>query len=591
MNALKHAGEVRLRALTMMAAITCACALAQAQTSNNRAPLAVVKSVADKIINDTSFEFKLVPQKTELGVQFVDFRRTLGGGQPATGYALSFITSAKDTTVAFGLSNSDGAKIWLNDRLVFRRAASRPAELSEVSYDRFAFQDTLRLALQKGANKLLVKIVTQREPWIFFLRPITPAGDLEGAVQFSLKPLAPDLTAAWLCLGPFPASDLDAEFAPEKEFQPFYRYENKTLAWTAPPQNMLAELVVPPKATYKREPYSDWHYALGAAMMTLLHLADESGEQRYAEFAKKYCDFILAHYEAFAWQYHEQHAFRGSYHRLFRRTMLDDTGAPALPFVELLSRERSEKYQAFVAPIAEYVLRQQVRLPDGSFCRPEPEPNTVWADDLFMSGPFLLRMGKITGERIYFDEAARQIPKFAALLWDKKKQLFHHGWFSATQKNSVALWGRANGWMSWATSEALLHLPSDHPSRAKILKIFREHVASLAKYQSASGLWHQVLDHPESYEETSCSAMFVLAMARGVRNGWIDKQYKENALRGWQAIEKKIEADGTVHGICRGTGIGEELDFYFNRATFDHDPRGLGAVITAGIEVAKLSKR
>jgi rhamnogalacturonyl hydrolase YesR len=145
--------------------------------------------------------------------------------------------------------------------------------------------------------------------------------------------------------------------------------------------------------------------------------------------------------------------------------------------------------------------------------------------------------------------------------------------------------------MIWAMSEALLHLPSDHPSRAKLRKIFREHVTSLAKYQNAGGLWPQVLDQPESYEETSCSAMFVLAMARGVRNGWIDKQYKENALRGWQAIEKKIEADGTVHGICRGTGIGEDLAFYFNRATFDHDPRGLGAVITAGIEVAKLVRQ
>jgi rhamnogalacturonyl hydrolase YesR len=203
----------------------------------------------------------------------------------------------------------------------------------------------------------------------------------------------------------------------------------------------------------------------------------------------------------------------------------------------------------------------------------------------------LVKDDKVHQLKSNFDEMAQQIFHFAALLWDEKKQLFHHGWFNATGKNSVALWGRANGWMIWAMSEALLHLPSDHPSRPKLRKIFREHVTSLAKYQSATGLWHQVLDHPESYEETSCTAMFVLAIARGLRHGWIEKKYKENALRGWHALTKKIDADGTVHGICRGTGIGPDLEFYFNRATFDHDPRGLGAVITAGIEVGKLMKR
>jgi rhamnogalacturonyl hydrolase YesR len=558
-------------------------------------PLAIAQAVADKFINETSFDFKLVPQSTVLGVQVVDFRRTLGEPASGLGYALSTIISENDTTLSFGSSSSGGVKIWLNDRMIFKNTKNTIASVVEIAYNRFAFQDTIQFKLHKGANKILVKAAAHSGQWKFFLRPMATTDADEAPAHFSIKSIAPDLESeAWLLIGPFPhtgSDGLELVFPPEKEIRKSYEYENQVLAWTVPKRNVLLELVIPRNATYKREAYADWHYAIGATMLALLAVADETGEKRYADFVERYCDFILAHVNYFQWQYESLHAFRGSYHRLFRRTMLDDTGAPSLPFVELLSREPSEKYQAFVAPIAEYVLRQQVRLPDGTFCRPEPEPNTVWADDLFMSGPFLLRMGKITGERIYFDEAAQQIPKFAALLWDKKKQLFHHGWFSTAKKNSVAFWGRANGWMIWAMSEALLHLPSDHPSRAKIRQIFREHVASLAKYQGASGLWHQVLDHSESYEETSCSAMFVLAMTRGVTNGWIDQQYQENAFRGWRAIEKKIEADGTVHGICRGTGIGEDLDFYFNRATFDHDPRGLGAVITAGLEVAKLSRQ
>ena len=75
---------------------------------------------------------------------------------------------------------------------------------------------------------------------------------------------------------------------------------------------------------------------------------------------------------------------------------------------------------------------------------------------------------------------------------------------------------------------------------------------------------------------------------RGVRNGWLDSSFADRAVKAWQAIARKIDADGTVHGICRGTEIGETLEFYFERQTFDHDPLGLGALIFAGIEVTKM---
>ena len=100
-------------------------------------------------------------------------------------------------------------------------------------------------------------------------------------------------------------------------------------------------------------------------------------------------------------------------------------------------------------------------------------------------------------------------------------------------------------------------------------------------------MWHQVLDHPESYEESSCTAMFIIGLARGVNNGWLDKSYKKLALKSWIALTKKIE-DGIVHGICRGTGMGNDIEFYFKRPTVDNDPRGLGAVLTAGVEISKL---
>ncbi|MCK4854210.1 MAG: glycoside hydrolase family 88 protein [Bacteroidales bacterium] len=61
--------------------------------------------------------------------------------------------------------------------------------------------------------------------------------------------------------------------------------------------------------------------------------------------------------------------------------------------------------------------------------------------------------------------------------------------------------------------------------------------------------------------------------------------YSSNAMNGWKALKKKVKEDGTVTGICRGTAIGSDVEFYNNRKTFNHDPRGLGAMMTAGTEV------
>jgi rhamnogalacturonyl hydrolase YesR len=323
-------------------------------------------------------------------------------------------------------------------------------------------------------------------------------------------------------------------------------------------------------------------------MWTFLDITRQSGDPSYRNFTRKYCDFIRQNLYYFNWQYYSLHAFRGSYHRIFRRTMLDDTGAPVLPFVALYLQDNNDQYLDVINPIAEYVISEQMRLDDGTLCRPEPERRTVWADDLFMSVPFLVRMAKISNQQTYYDEAADQIIRFYQRLFDEENKLCYHGWFSSDNRHSVALWGRANGWMIWALSEALLYIPQAHPAYHQIMDIYRQHISGLIACQGVNGLWHQVLDHPESYEETSCTAMYTLALARGVKMAWLPEEYKIYIDKAWAGLKSKISRNGTVSDICRGTGIGENLEFYFQRQRFDHDPRGLGAVITAALEVDRL---
>lgn len=129
----------------------------------------------------------------------------------------------------------------------------------------------------------------------------------------------------------------------------------------------------------------------------------------------------------------------------------------------------------------------------------------------------------------------------------------------------------------------------DYPKRAEVIKNLEMQILGIAKYQNGNGLWHQVLDKADSYLESSCSAMFTYCIARAVNQKWIDDRYASIAINGWEGLkENKITLEGQVKDICVGTGIEDNMVFYYNRPARLNEKHGLGAVIDAGIEVIKL---
>ena len=138
------------------------------------------------------------------------------------------------------------------------------------------------------------------------------------------------------------------------------------------------------------------------------------------------------------------------------------------------------------------------------------------------------------------------------------------------------------GHLAPAQVELLGRLPASHPAKDSLVKIFAGHLRSLCQYQDSSGLWHQVLDRPSSYLETSCTAMFCYGLARGVSEGWLDRSYAEHARRAWAGVSRRVRPDGQIEGICRGTGVGFTMQFYDERPTPLNDTRGIGAVLLAG---------
>jgi rhamnogalacturonyl hydrolase YesR len=270
---------------------------------------------------------------------------------------------------------------------------------------------------------------------------------------------------------------------------------------------------------------------------------------------------------------------------------LDDSGAMCAAMIKA-ERAGFIRLEPWIENYANWVSTRQFRLADGTFARNDPMPNSVWLDDLYMSVPCLAQVYRRTGDRRYLDDAAKQILQFHSRMFVTAKGLWMHGWIQEMSPHPAFHWGRANGWAFMATAELLSVMPKDHPARARLIEIFKAHADGLRRVQSPSGLWHQLLDRPDSYEETSSSAMFVFAMARGINLGWLSRTtYTPVVLRGWKGVTTKVNSIGQIEGTCIGTSLGWDDTYYLSRPTDVNATLGYGPVFLAGAEVIYLLQK
>jgi len=264
---------------------------------------------------------------------------------------------------------------------------------------------------------------------------------------------------------------------------------------------------------------------------------------------------------------------------------LGDSGSMCAAMIKA-QRNGIARLRPWIDNYANWVSTRQFRLPDGTFARNTPMPNSVWLDDLYVSVPCLAQMGTLTGDRRYFDDAAKQILQFHSRMFVPEKNLWMHGWIQEMSPHPAFHWARANGWALMATAELLSVLPKDHPDRTRLLDIFKSHAAGLRQVQAPSGLWHQLLDRPDSYEETSSSGMYVFALARGINLGLLNRTtYAPVVLRGWNGLTTKVNSIGQVEDTCIGTSLGWDDTYYLNRPTDVNATLGYGPVFLAGAEL------
>lgn len=250
-----------------------------------------------------------------------------------------------------------------------------------------------------------------------------------------------------------------------------------------------------------------------------------------------------------------------------------------LVFGELALRTKDDKLIELTKTAADFAFDKQ-----GQPREAAPFHNEM-SDAVFMSCPLLTQVGRLTGEVKYHDMAVKHLA-FMQKLCLRKDGIYRHS------PLDEAAWGRGNGFPALGLTWSLGDLPKEHSGRAEVLASFQKHMTALKPHQDSTGMWHQVIDHPESYPELTATCMITFSMSRGVREGWLDRATFEPVIRkAWPAISVRIGEDGSVTGVCEGTGKQPSLQAYFERKAINgFDDRGGAMALLVATEMVVFEK-
>ncbi|QDU98252.1 glycoside hydrolase family 88 protein [Lignipirellula cremea] len=249
-----------------------------------------------------------------------------------------------------------------------------------------------------------------------------------------------------------------------------------------------------------------------------------------------------------------------------------------LIFSEMATRSQGDERAA--------LLKQTLRAADMAFDeqgRPKASMpfHSEMSDALFMGAPILAAAGQLTGDPRYYDASLRHL-RFMRKLVLRDDGLYRHS------PLDEAAWGRGNGFPALGLALCLSYWPADRADRPELLAMFQKHMAALAPLQDEYGCFHQVVDRPDTYREFTSTCMITFAAARGVREGWLDRQtFAPLIARAWPAINARIADDGRLVDVCTGTGKQKDLQAYYHRpAILGRDSRGGAMALLATTEMA-----
>ena len=487
-------------------------------------------------------------------------------GQYAVGYTKVFADDINNTTHKFTLDTKGETVVYIDKKEVFKTNGGK---------------ETFDATLPLGTYDIYVKCICNGSDWGYTLECDT--------VEFESAARVKGTDDVWMYIGTF-VNDFEFPFDTASD---------------------MLHIVGEP-ATYWRldapdtfvRPYNEntlfgrWNYPLGVTMYGLLHTAIAIGSEDIKNYIKDHVQLCIDTLEYALWD-KEQYGGATSIHNLLTSIdSLDDCGSFASMMLEVNKYLGLRDVKKVANYVGDYIYNHQSRLEDGTFFRKEMMHHfhnmTMWADDLYMSVPFLVRYSQFTGDQKYLDDAANQFFGFKKRLFMPEEKIMSHVYdFKYDSKTNVP-WGRGNGWVVFSMTELLEVLPEDHPKRNDLIEFLNTLCEGYLALQDDEGMWHQVLNDHESYPETSCTSMFIYAFSRGIRFGWLKnpEKYVKAIYKAWKGISKtSVDSNGNVYGVCRGSEFSFIADYYKYELGWNlNDTHGTGIVMLAGIEVIRLNK-
>ncbi|MGC2493661.1 glycoside hydrolase family 88 protein [Candidatus Binatus sp.] len=252
--------------------------------------------------------------------------------------------------------------------------------------------------------------------------------------------------------------------------------------------------------------------------------------------------------------------------------------AEAAPALSFYIRTKRPEYLEYARKVIETLETTAVRTPDGAIV-PHPPALEVWVDVSYFTAPKMATYGDVVGDRSKIEWAADQILLHAKYLTDPASGLLWHVAYVEKNAHSPCLWARGNSWFSMACAMVLAILDQQDrgpgfrgPDPAESLRTKLDAIESavvrqlnaVIKLQDESGLWHTVIDRPDSYLEASSAAGFASALGWAIffRYRGLDLARARTAyVRAINAICSKINANGEFTCVSRQTPPGD-FDFY-----------------------------
>ncbi|MCS7460771.1 glycoside hydrolase family 88 protein [Paenibacillus doosanensis] len=440
------------------------------------------------------------------------------------------------------------------------------------------------LRLSCGLHDLVIRCEGAQDSWGFRLDEL-PAG-----VRFAAPYPVEGSKDAWLYLGPLAEEDAGPDVA-SGFIRSLIQTGSGGTFWRLDQPNTWV------RAFAENALFGKWNYPLGVTLYGLLQTGKLLERKDLLDYVYSHIETCTTLYPYALWD-RDKFGASGVLNTLATLDSLDDCGSFGATMLLALQDRPIQGAEPIAEVIADYISNKQDRLPEGALYRKPKHvdfPNaTLWCDDLYMSVPFLCRYYRRTGDIRYLEDAANQFAQFKKLLYIPELQIMSHVYDFTFDKPTKVAWGRGNGWVLFSLSELLRELPETHAAREELLAFFGQLCEGYLRLQGVNGLWHQVLTDPESYEETSCTSMFLYAFARGVRFGWIKntEPYIEAIDKGWTGMSKvSIDKFGNVYGVCRGSGYSFSTGYYKDDLSWLlNDTHGIGIVLLAGIEVLQLEQ-